>query len=335
MKALRENTLTPQQKSYLVELIENRREEVSIAEEVRQFVMTSNDPFLTSNVHNILGLTSRDLKKQANEVLRRMVDKGEITNCGRGCYRRVEEVGEVIDYMSVDPDDFVRIDLPFRLHQLVKLFPKNLIVLAGSTNAGKSAFQLDVCRLNMGKDGRKIRYISTEMDKHELRERLGYYAEDTGELYRDIGDWKKMIDFRLIHPRHILDMIHPNWINIVDYYSTSVNFYDIDKEFQEIHRKLKRGIAIIAIQKRRGAAEGVGGAFTEFLPRVVLNFDSNKMIIKKAKNLMPGIERGADGVSLKYKLVKGYKWILDQPIDPHELFWWWNYNSKEADTLAF
>jgi hypothetical protein len=130
----------------------------------------------------------------------------------------------------------------------------------------------------------------------------------------------------------VVDIIQPNWINIIDYYSAEGEFYDIEREFKEINKKLNRGIAIIAIQKKPDAHTGFGGAMTEFLPRLALNIDPGKVTIKKAKNLMPGIKRGADGFVIKFKLAQGYKWM---PQDVQELFWYWNYKDKESETLAF
>jgi hypothetical protein len=175
----------------------------------------------------------------------------------------------------------------------------------------------------------KIRYISTEMNDVELRQRLEYYSIDTGEFYKPLADWDEQIDFRFRQGK-VIDIIQPNWINIIDYYSAEGEFYDIEKEFKEINKKLNRGIAIIAIQKKPDAQTGFGGAMTEFLPRLALNIDPGKVTIKKAKNLMNGIERGADGVVIKFKLAQGYKWI---PQEIETLFWWWNYKCKVTEEL--
>jgi len=47
------------------------------------------------------------------------------------------------------------------IERWVKTLPKNIIILAGEANAGKTALLLNFCSMNMGKF--KINYFSSEM----------------------------------------------------------------------------------------------------------------------------------------------------------------------------
>ena len=271
-------------------------------------------------------------REAAYKALTRLKDEEFITTTGqRGWYRRVKGDVEKIDYMSVDPESYLKIKWPFRFHQLIKMFPKSLAIIAGTTNAGKSSFLMEFCRLNMYRKNLKIRYISSETDKYELREKYDYYASDRGELYVPLEDWGNYLDI-IYRTENFIDVIKPNWINIIDHYKAEGEFYEIGKDLQAIHKKLKNGIAILALQKNPNTQVGYGGHQTEHLARFVLHIDPGKITIKKAKNIMPGINRGADGTVIKFKLASGYKWL---PQDIDKLFWYWNYDDEEGNTLAF
>jgi hypothetical protein len=333
LKALRENKLTPEQKTYIVKLIEQSSSEKSIAERVREFVFGTEEDFNRTFLVKELGLWDNlGHREAAYKALTRLKDEEIITPSGqRGWYRKVRGQVEKIDYMSVNPDSYLKIDWPFRFNLLFKMFPKSLAVIAGATNAGKSSFLIEFCRLNMYKKNFKIRYISSETDKYELREKFDYYATDTGELFVPLRDWEEHIDI-IYRTENFIDVIKPNWINIIDHYKAEGEFYDIGKELQKIHEKLKNGIAILALQKNPHTQVGYGGHQTEHLARFVLNIDPNKLTIRKAKNMMPGIDRGADGTQVKFKLVRGYKWL---PQETEKLFWWYNYKDEESETLGF
>lgn len=333
LKALRENKLTPEQKEYVVKLIEQSSSEKSVAERVREYVFGTEEDFNRTFLVKELGFWDNlGHREAAYKALTRLKEEEIITSTGqRGWYRKVRGQVEKIDYMSVDPTNYLRIAWPFRFHQLFKMFPKSLAVIAGATNAGKSSFLIEFCRLNMYKDNMKIRYISSETDGYELRERYDYYAGDTGELHVPLGDWDKNVDI-IYRTEAFIDVIKPDWINIIDHYKADGEFYEIGKEMQSIHKKLKNGIAILALQKNPNTEVGYGGHQTEHLARFVLNIDPGKLTIKKAKNIMPGINRGADGTIIKFKLAQGYKW---QPQEIEKLFWWWNYKDEESEVLSF
>jgi hypothetical protein len=134
--------------------------------------MTSNDFFLTSQCFNELHLTSRDVKKAAVLELLRLKKSGVLESCGekRGCYRLVEKDVEELQWWTSDTSKTLDLHLPLDLHKVVKFYPKSVIVVAGTTDAGKTALLLNVALMNL--HNFKINYFSSEMPNEKLKDRL-------------------------------------------------------------------------------------------------------------------------------------------------------------------
>jgi len=275
------------------------RAERNITDEVREWVMTSSGLFMTSDVHKELELASRDLKKQANEACRRLEEKGLLAKCGRkrGCYRLIEAESPIIDFMNADISQVYDLRFPFNLQQYVNIYPKNVIVVAGASNAGKTAFMLNLVRMNM--DRHKIEYFSSEMGPEEMKLRLLKFDD------LRLKDWK-------FHPRerssNFADAIVPDSINIIDYLEVNKDFYEVGGEIKGIFDRLNKGLAIIAIQKKTGVDTGRGGEFTLEKPRLYLAMDSGTIKIVKGKNWANN-EINPNGLLWKFKLVGGAKFI--------------------------
>ena len=93
------------------------------------------------------------------------------------------------------------------------IYPKNIIIVAGATNAGKTALLLNVVRMNM--DRYEVIYFSSEMGEQELRLRLEKFGQA-------LNSWK----FKPIErPTRFSDVIVPDAINIIDYLELTEDFY--------------------------------------------------------------------------------------------------------------
>lgn len=271
------------------------RKERSITDEVREWVLTSSGLIMTSDVHKELDLTSRDLKKQANEVIRRMANDGILAPAGnrRGCYRIIEAESPSIDFINADISEVYGISWPFELEKLVNIYPKNIIILAGAPNAGKTAFLLNTIKQNM--DRHRVEYFSSEMGPEELKLRLSKFDD------LELKDWK-------FYPRerafNFADAIVPDALNIIDYLEITEDFSKIAGEIKAVFDRLKKGIAIIAIQKKIGAELGRGAEFSLEKARLYLSMDGGKLKIIKAKNWVSSL-MNPNNMELKFKLVGG------------------------------
>ena len=282
------------------------KREINFSQEVREFVLTSNGFFLTSDVFNRLQVTSRQEKKNVVLTLLRLKKEGIIEKHGQkdGCYRRVENDIEPVNFLTAPTDDFPLV-LPLGIDKLCKLYPGNIVVVAGSKSAGKTAFLLNIVRENMKKH--EIVYLNSEMGDTEFRKRL--------ELFDDVKltDWK-------FHPYHraanFADLITPEKkIFIVDFLEITTDFWKVSHYIREIHNKLKEGICIIALQKSEGKDNGRGGDFSKEKTRLYITLDYlkdkkvNRVKIVDAKAWRTEIN--PRGLYRNYKLVKGSQFIPD------------------------
>ena len=181
----------------------------------------------------------------------------------------------------------------------MKIFPGNLIVIAGESNAGKTGFLLNLVKLNMNKHD--IHYFSSEMGSEEFKIRLSEF-EDI-----DLKDWK-------FHPKersgNFNDVIRPNDINIIDFLEMHDDFFRVGGHLKKITDKLDRGIAIVAIQKNHGADHGLGGARSIERARLYLTMEPGKLTIKKAK-IYRHRDINPNGMEADFKLIHGCKFIPD------------------------
>lgn len=277
----------------------SERKNRNISQEVRQWVLTSTGFFLTSTGFNELQLTSRSEKKAMILELLRLKEQGIIESYGekRGCYRLVESSSDEIDFIGVE-EKVLDLIWPFEIEKWVKILPKNIIVISGESNSGKTAFMLNVCFMNMGRF--KINYFSSEMGAMELRDRLKKFEVN-------LTHWKEHINFRE-RSSNFADVIKPNEVNIVDFLEITDEFYKIGGMIKEIYDKLKKGIAIIALQKNPNTDFGLGGMRSVEKARLYCAMESGRIKIVKGKN-WANPEWNPNGIWREFKLVAGAKFI--------------------------
>ncbi len=284
-----------------------RREDkkINLAETIREWVLSDNRTFNGQQTDNELSLRTPSDKDYRGKVLRRMVKDGLIEPVGdkRGYFRKIEKKSDKVEWMDANTTP-TKINLPLGISDLVNLYPGNLIVIAGESNAGKTAFLLNVVRLNMNQ-GRKIMYATSEMDATELKVRLLLFEEEMGI---PLEDWNSGFDvYERTQDFH--DIIEPDAINIIDFFEISDSFYQIAGKLTKIWEKLKSGIVLVAIQKDPRSSLGRGGTFAMEKSRLYLNIMKNYpagqiAYIAKGKNDKEG-EGSSDGLEIGYTTRKG------------------------------
>ena len=271
------------------------RRERNLADEVRDFCLLQEGYFLTTDILQTLHITTKEEKKNLTVILVRLKDQGVIESYGekRGCYRPVKADCQDIDLWSETAKP-LSIKYPMGIHDLIVTHPKNIIIIAGEPNAGKSAYLLNFAQMNSGR-GQEVVYFSSEMGAIELQARLKKFN-------LPMDEWKKIIwkeraaDFAAV--------VRPNAINIIDFLEVHDEFYKIGKLIKEIFDKLDQGIALIALQKNRGRDEGMGGMRSLEKARLYMAMEPGKLKIVKAKNWRND-EINPNGLERSYKLVAG------------------------------
>ncbi len=256
----------------------SKRKERNLTEDIREWILTTNGNFLTTNVYKCLHLTTRDEMKAAAVILGRLAQPGGIIEKygnKRGSYRTVESSADVINFLDAGTAPYP-ISLPFQLEDLVEIHRSNVIIIAGESNAGKTAFCLNIAKMN--RQLQPVNYLSSEMNEGtELRIRLEKFQVPL--TYWD----PNMVKYRL---DNFPDVIQPDYLNIIDYLDEGEEgeAYKMAYRIRKIAAKLKNGIAVIALQKNSEKEFAFGGEATMNTARLYVTLTRKGILrINKAK----------------------------------------------------
>ncbi len=279
------------------------KNEKSIMSDLRQWIEVTEGHFKVTEYHTESQVVTKEDKHAVIVALKRLCEQGVVEKYGnqRGVYRKVESQIQQIDWETCD-DTIIDVKWPFNLEKYFMCLPKNIVVVAGSPDAGKTCLCLNFAMLNMGKFS--INYFSSEMGALELKTRLRKFSFP-------IKNWKtiKFIE----RSTNFVDVIKPDEINIVDYIEVPEDAWKIAMPINEIFRKLNKGICLIALQKPRNRDIARGGESTLDRPRLYLSMGStqngaNQIKILKCKNWKQD-DVNPNGLSLEYKIVQGCNFI--------------------------
>jgi hypothetical protein len=278
-----------------------------------------------------LGLRTSKQKTIARNRLAEMVNEGileRVKKKGSGWYRKRDIVEEEIDFMNVT-DETIDLKLPFKLDVMFKARPKNIIVIAGEPDAGKSALALQIAKLN--NDGPlPIKYMSSEMGPNEFRSRLDRFEEQTGDDFMAVDHWNMKVTERT---EDFHDVILPDGLNIIDFLEIHEDFWAVGMLMKQIFDKLDRGIAIICIQKTNTESDyGLGGLRGMEKPRLYLSLkngpDWHTLKIVKCKAPRHPTEMNPSGLELDFKLMDGCRF---EPQNPSANGTFWHRPRKEKE----
>lgn len=205
-----------------------------------------------------------------------------------------------INFLEAQGEQFELL-LPFGIHQYCFLYRKNVMIISGSKDAGKTALMLNIIKLNMKKH--RTLYFSSEMVGDELRGRLK--KEGTMAL----GDWA----FEPFERSYDFDqVIDPDGLNLIDYLELGgdeAEYYKGVSLVRKIYDKLDKGVAIIAVQKNKNAEIPKGGSGLTEKARIVLSMDPGKVKLTVAKNWASGVETTPRGRAWRFQLVGGINFV--------------------------
>lgn len=304
-KALRDGGLDEQIITYVLNSIKKPDQNTPLAQRVREWALVTSGYFLVTDCYADLHLVTGSDKNTARQALLRMEKEGRLEKCGdkRGCYRLVDTTAEELRWWEADTANIVPLELPFDLHKQVTIFHKTIIIVAGVTDSGKTAYLLNTALQNKNK--LRVNYFSMEMPEQELKKRLERFKEL--ELIDNMDEWRNVIFME--RPNNFHQVIKPDEVNIIDYLDITKEFWQVADQISEIYNKLKKGVAIIALQKKQGQEYGLGGHFSAFRSRLYIAMDKNELKVVKAKNWSDlAVGNPANKVYV-YKLVKGAKFI--------------------------
>lgn len=270
----------------------------NITDVVREYVEEVSGTFTNSQIYGDLVVQTAPDKKRVRSELSRLAKKGIIERGAKnGQYRKIDNDLNEMDFLNAQ-DEQCNIFMPFGLHKIVKIMPGNIIVIAGQSNAGKTAFLMNIIRDNMREWG--VHYFNSEMGSSELRLRLKLFDHPIDSW--EFKAYERSDNF------HDVIRTGPGMLNIIDFIEIHDEFWKIGGMIREIHKRLDGAVAIIAIQKNKGETLGRGGAMSIEKARLYLSLSPGTCKIAKAKNFIKP-DFNPNGRSYDFKLVNGCNFV--------------------------
>jgi len=272
--------------------------------EVEEWIRVTERVISVTECYYALQCVTKEEKTAVRVAFHRLKNEGFIDKHGEkgGVYRLKDQDAAPIDILQVDMTPY-DITLPLGVHEYVTIHKGNLIIIAGESNAGKTAFCLNIAKANRKKH--RVNYLSSEMqDGTELRIRLDEFA-DSIEAWREVN-------FRF-RTDNFPDVIEPDNLNIIDYLDEGADkeAYKMTARIKEIGNKLKKGIAIIAIQKHSEKSWGFGGEGTMNKARLYMTITRHGVLkIEKGKIWRQKFVNPS-GMFINFKLAAGCKFSGD------------------------
>jgi hypothetical protein len=251
-------------------------------------------------------ITTQEQKNDVLEVLWHLVHK-------KG---NLEKIGSIYKYLNINTNNsipWVDADeteiFPFvwpSSHQDgseftgtegIMISPGDLIVLGGETNKGKTAMCLNFLWDNM--EYKDCVLMGQEYYPSKFKRRVKNMTwvnplDDDNkpkfELLKVRDDWKYNV--------------RPDKLNIIDWISLETDFFRIGAILDGIQDRLKKGIAIVSLQKGEGKSQAVGGHFSEDLASVYITMHDGYCIFKKVKEVQPHTPN-LSGRMFAYDIVDG------------------------------
>lgn len=280
-----------------------RNPEALNAGAVERWVKMTQGEFTIADIYRDLNLTGSTEKGQVRHEVKQLVNRGILETCrGRnGWYRHKDNSVTVID-LEAPEEPQVKMWLPFNLHRDVIIHQKNIVIVAGETNSGKTGFLFNLAFMNMYQH--HFNYFTSEMTGSEIKNRITSFG-------KPMEDWQN-VSF-IERGSNFQDVIDPDGINIIDFLEIHDKFYAVGDEIRRIFESLRTGVVFIAMQKRTGELLARGGEFTLEKARLGLSLFTHGRLpdgivgsvkVTKAKHFYPG--RNPEGKEQFYTLTRGY-----------------------------
>ncbi|MFA5340173.1 MAG: hypothetical protein WC332_00205 [Clostridia bacterium] len=291
------------------------KEKRPIQAEIEAYVTSVTENLISSQTcHAECHIKTKEEMAAARKAISRLIKKGVLEPVQNrvGLYRKTDKQVDSIDFINAT-GEAIDLKWPFGIEKLCKILPKNIVVVTGSPDTGKTALLLDFIRLNMKKH--RINYFSSEMGALELQSRLLKFPQLT------LQDWK----FNPVErSSNFADVIQPNDINVIDFLEIHQDFYMVGQWIKDIFDKLDKGVAVIAIQKNTGKGQDIarGGVGSLEKPRLYISLSNNPHILKivKAKNWVNDLVN-PNGLFMRYKIVGGCQFKREKTLSGEDCDW--------------
>jgi len=203
---------------------------------VLDFIHLVEGTFTSRQIWSELNIQTPEGKSVLRTYLHRMTEAGIVDKTGvDGTFRKVDSEKKVIDWRSANPENIIPIKWPFELEKYAAMYPKNVAIIAGSKQEGKTTFLYNFIKLNCHRY--QIDLYNSETGAEQMKDRftdLGIPDDASFNVYERYDNFA--------------DIIEPDRISVIDYLDMNSEFYLAGAEIDAIFRKLTTGIAVIGMQ---------------------------------------------------------------------------------------
>ncbi|MBT8362007.1 MAG: bifunctional DNA primase/polymerase [Deltaproteobacteria bacterium] len=265
----------------------------SLSGNIREYIEQESGMFHNNDIDREFDLRSRREKQARWIALSRLEKDGKIKkiNGKAGFWRVIKGDKPKMAFDNVSPESF-SIPMPLQIGEMVEVYNGSMILVSGTSNAGKTAFLMSTLALSL--------YTHTKKEKERTKEKERKLLQilDNGIRYlnsemspSEIMDWQESLGVNITNGdveffecySDYQDMVLPDGLTFIDFLEINDNFYEVGERLREIHETLRNGVVVIALQKKMGAELGIGGQFTMHKPRLVINLERTNSAAKIAK----------------------------------------------------
>jgi hypothetical protein len=242
----------------------------NLTEEITAYIQDMIGTFSDADIDHQFGLTHRRDKQARSAILKKLYKKNLIKKDLRvaGKWHILSTEAEWVDLLNT-PDNYFPLQLPLGLADMVNIPPKSIIVIAGSSNAGKTALAMKLLHDNLTAPFQRL-YLMSEMGPSEYRQRVARMTDDLPTWGKCVRAASVTAGFAGLITHH-----NPDGMTIVDYLEeVEGEYYRIASDIRSIYDSLAGGIAVVCLQKHSRARVGRGGEGTTEKARLYLTIDT-------------------------------------------------------------
>lgn len=274
----------------------------SLSALVKTWVEGTAGWWATDELDKDLGITAPLDRKNRSKTLERLLEQGMVERHQKinKQWRFVNKKATRLDYKHALSGGELDIKWPMNIEKYVRVYPGNLVVIAGATNSGKTGFNLDFIYRNQ--DKYPIVYICSEMGDVELKSRLELFPNMA------IDDWS----FEAVtRATDFADVIVPDVINIVDYLELAEDLYLVNSHLTKMVERIGSGLILVSLQKKEGARWGRGQEFSAEKSKLYLSMDEGILRITKGKS-WANPKVNPNGLQVGFKIIAGSQFVITQ-----------------------
>ena len=247
------------------------------AERVKGFIEIEDDEFYIDKLREKHGISPES--SVFHMTIKRLVADKKLKRIGRGLYRRITQVEPVIwwEDENEEPIDFrfpkSYDDITeFGIENLVEVFAGDMILIAGSSNYGKTTMALSLLGENIGLFPAVLMGSEYTAANGKISPKFRRRMKRMGWVEWINGDGKPSFELLPVGADYE-DYVKADHLNVIDWISLPGDYYMIDRVMKSIKDKVGNGIAVAVLQKNKTSEYGEGGERTERYADVYLTID--------------------------------------------------------------